>query len=136
VARAYHPSHGEERTSASETGAAVRARSPGWNSVRSDDLRPVTGSQLRAARALVRWSVNDLAQSSQVAIAAITRGEAEDGPISMTTAEARALRRALEGAGVEFIAENGGGAGVRWSKRSGRPDEGLRPDQLTSENDG
>jgi hypothetical protein len=54
----------------------------------------------------------------------------------MTAADARALRWALEGAGVEFIAENGGGVGVRFSKRSGRPDEGLRPDQLTSENDG
>ena len=101
-----------------------------------DDFRPVTGSQLRAARALVRWSVDDLAESSRVAVAAITRGEAEDGPISVAAAKARALRRALEGAGVALIAENGGGAGVRFSKRSGRPDEGLRPDQLTSENDG
>jgi hypothetical protein len=104
--------------------------------VQFDDFRPVTGSQLRAARALVRWSVDDLAESSRVAVAAITRGEAEDGPISVAAAEARALRRALESAGVEFLAENGGGAGVRLSKRRGRPDEGLRPDQLTSENDG
>ncbi len=104
--------------------------------MQSQAFRPVTGSQLRAARALVRWSVDDLAESSRVAVAAITRGEAEDGPISLTAAEARALRRALEGAGVEFIAENGGGVGVRFSKRNGRPDEGLRPDQLTSENDG
>ena len=104
--------------------------------MRSDDFRPVTGSQLRAARALVRWSVDDLAESSRVAVAAIMHAEAEDGPVSMTAADARALRWALEGAGVEFLAENGGGAGVRLSKRSGRPDEGLRPDQLTSENDG
>jgi hypothetical protein len=54
----------------------------------------------------------------------------------LTVADAGALRRALERAGVEFIAENGGGVGVRFSKRSGRPDQGLRPDQLTSENDG
>ena len=102
----------------------------------SHHFRPVTGSQLRAARALVRWSVDDLAESSRVAVATTSHAEAQDGPVSVTAADARALRRALERAGVEFIAENGGGAGVRWSKRSGRPDEGLRPDQLTSENDG
>jgi hypothetical protein len=33
----------------------------------------------------------------------------------------------LRVAGVEFIAGNGSGAGVRFSKHSGRPDEGLRP---------
>jgi hypothetical protein len=35
----------------------------------------------------------------------------------MTTANDLAVRRALEAAGVEFIDENGGGAGVRLSKR-------------------
>jgi hypothetical protein len=30
------------------------------------------------------------------------------------------LRKALEKAGVEFIAENGGGAGVRLKKRGGK----------------
>jgi tRNA U34 5-methylaminomethyl-2-thiouridine-forming methyltransferase MnmC len=70
-----------------------------------------------------------------MAVATIRNAEAEDGPVAVTPAEARAVRGALEKAGVEFIAENGGGAGVRLSKRSGRPDEGLRPDQLTSEND-
>src|SRR5215217_9605236 len=108
---------------------------PGWNSVGSVDFKPVTGSQLRAARALVRWSVDDLAESSRVAVATISHAEAQDGPVSVTPADAQAMRRALEGAGVEFIAEDGGGMGVRFAKRSGRPDEGLRPDQLTSEND-
>jgi hypothetical protein len=37
----------------------------------------------------------------------------------------------------EFIPENGGGAGIRFRERKvAKPDEGLRPDQLTSENDG
>src|SRR5215210_1786747 len=102
----------------------------------SDDFRMITASQLRAARALVRWSPDDLAHSSQVAVATITDAEAEDGPVSVTAADARAMRLALEKAGIEFIAENGGGAGVRFAKRSGKPDEGLRPDQLSSDNDG
>jgi hypothetical protein len=36
-----------------------------------------------------------------------------EGATAMTAANDFALRRALEGAGVEFIDENGGGAGVR-----------------------
>ena len=35
----------------------------------------------------------------------------------MTTANNLAVRRALESAGIEFIDENGGGPGVRLSKR-------------------
>jgi|SRR5215207_5195025 hypothetical protein len=102
----------------------------------SDDFKPITGSQLRAARALVRWSHGDLAHKGQVAVATISDAEAEDGPISVTAADARAMRLALEKAGVEFIDENGGGMGVRFAKRSGKPDEGLRPEQLSSDNDG
>src|SRR5215208_6838503 len=102
----------------------------------SDDFRIITGSQLRAARALVRLSPDKMAESSQVAVATITDAEAEDGPVSVTAADARAMRLALEKAGIEFIAENGGGAGVRFAKPSHYPDEGLRPNQLSSENDG
>ena len=40
-----------------------------------------------------------------------------DGATSLTTANDLAIRRALESAGVEFIDENGGGAGVRMRKR-------------------
>ena len=102
----------------------------------SEDFRSITGSQLRAARALVRWSPDDLAEQSRVALATILQVETEDGPVSVVAAEARALRLALETAGIEFIAENGGGAGVRFAKPSHAPDEGLRPDQLSSDNDG
>jgi hypothetical protein len=102
----------------------------------SDDFRLIRGSQLRAARALVRWGPEDLAEQSRVAVATIREAEAEDGPVSVAAAEARALQLALERAGVEFIPEDGGGAGVRFAKPSHAPDEGLRPDQLSSENDG
>src|SRR4051812_32344344 len=96
----------------------------------------ITGSQLRAARALVRWNTDELAQQSRVALATISAAEAEDGPVSVAVADLQALRRALEHAGVEFIPEGGGGVGVRFAKRSSKPDEGLRPEQLSSENDG
>jgi len=69
-------------------------------------------------------------------VATITDAESEDGPVSVATADARALRLALETAGIEFISENSGGVGVRFAKPSHPPDEGLRPDQLSSDNDG
>jgi hypothetical protein len=52
-----------------------------------------------------------------VGVATIRRAEFSDGETSMTAANNLAVRRALETAGVEFIDENGGGAGVRLHKR-------------------
>ncbi len=46
----------------------------------------------------------------------------------------KAIQRVLEQAGVEFT--NGNRPGVRLRDRAARSDEALRPDQLTTENDG
>ena len=73
----------------------------------------LTSAQIRAARALLRWNANDLARASSVGLTTIRRAELSEGLTSMTTANNLAIRRALEGAGVEFIDENGGGPGVR-----------------------
>jgi len=54
--------------------------------------------------------------STAVGVATIRRAELADGETSMTAANDLAVRRALEMAGVEFIDENGGGAGVRLKK--------------------
>ena len=48
-----------------------------------------------------------------IGINTIRRAEAEAGEVRMTAANTRAVQRSLEDAGVEFIPENGGGAGVR-----------------------
>jgi ribosome-binding protein aMBF1 (putative translation factor) len=75
--------------------------------------------QIRAARALLRWSAEDLAQSCALGVTTIRRAELTDGNTSMTVSNDLAVRRALEAAGVEFIDENGGGAGVRLAKPGG-----------------
>ena len=80
-------------------------------------LKQLKSSQLRAARALLRWSADDLAQESAVGVTTIRRAELSEGDTSMTVANNLAVRRALELAGVEFIDENGGGPGVRLRKR-------------------
>jgi hypothetical protein len=46
----------------------------------------------------------------------IRRAEVAEEKTSLTVANDFAIRRALETAGVEFIDENGGGAGVRLAK--------------------
>ena len=84
--------------------------------MQSDDLKTITGAQVRAARALLKLSADDLAKSASVGVATIRRAEASDGAPNMTAANNLALRRYLEAAGVQFIPENGGGAGVRLKK--------------------
>lgn len=69
--------------------------------------------QIKAARALVAWSQHDLSHHSGVSYPTIARLEKEDGPIGGRASTVQAIRGALETAGVEFIPENGGGAGVR-----------------------
>jgi hypothetical protein len=83
-------------------------------------FRPLTSAQIRAARALIRWSAEDLARTTQLSVTTIRRAELTEEETSMTTANNLAVRRALEAAGVEFIDENGGGPGVRLRKRQGK----------------
>jgi hypothetical protein len=76
----------------------------------------ISSAQMRAARALLRWSALDLATASKVGVATIRRVEVVDGEIPATLPNEAALRRALETAGIEFIDNNGGGEGVRFRK--------------------
>jgi transcriptional regulator with XRE-family HTH domain len=71
----------------------------------------VTAGQIRAARGLIGWSQDELATQSKIGRATIA--DFESGKRQPYEATLSALRLALETAGVEFIAENGGGAGVR-----------------------
>ena len=74
----------------------------------------LSGGQIRAARALLRWSVEQLSQEASLGRNTIKRAEAKDGKTSLTAANELAIRRAFEGAGVEFT--NGDQPGVRLAK--------------------
>lgn len=77
----------------------------------------LTSEQVRAARALIRWEQRDLADASTVSLPSIKRLETQHGPLAAQERTVAAIRTALEAAGVEFIAENGGGPGVRLRKQ-------------------
>ena len=79
-----------------------------------DEKRRLTSAQIRAGRALVRWSAEDLSRHSAVSLRTIRRAELVEGQTSLTDRNDLAIRRALESAGVEFI--NGDQPGVRLTK--------------------
>jgi hypothetical protein len=92
--------------------------------------KPLTSAQIRAARALLRWTAEELARRSLLSVATIRRAELTDGETSLTAANDLAVRRVLEDAGVEFIDEDGGGPGLRLRKRSTSGDPTSRSPDL------
>jgi transcriptional regulator with XRE-family HTH domain len=70
--------------------------------------------QCRAARGLLAWTQDELARMAGVSIVTVRNFENEK--TTPQRASLDVIRRAIESAGVEFIAENGGGAGVRLRK--------------------
>jgi hypothetical protein len=62
----------------------------------------ITGAQIRAARAMVRWTPLQLSAVSKVPIEPIRRAERADGEAALTTAHENAIRSAFEAVGVEF----------------------------------
>jgi hypothetical protein len=95
----------------------VSTRTPG-KSIRK--VRKVSVRQIKAARALLAWSQEQLAAAANMSIPTIKRLEAHDGPLGGRNDTGDKIKAALEKAGIEFIDENGGGPGVRLRK-SGHP---------------
>ena len=80
----------------------------------------MTPSQARAARAMLKLGVRDVAERAKVTPNTVSRVEQDEvgvrRPQPVTVA---AIRRVYEDAGILFIPENGGGAGVRLAKPKG-----------------
>lgn len=73
--------------------------------------------QVKAARAMLDWSQERLAQASGVSLPTIKRLEAEGGELGGRASTGEAIVAALEAAGAIFVQENGEGPGVRLRKR-------------------
>ena len=78
----------------------------------------LTSAQIRAARAFLRWSSQDLSSASGVGIATIKRMEVMDGVPAGNVKTLVAIQQALEDAGIEFIGNPDDSPGVRL--RSGK----------------
>ena len=79
-------------------------------------LKMLTPAQCRAARGLLDWNQQELAEKARVGVVTIRQLEAGVNEPRRATLEV--VCRALESAGVQFIDENGGGPGVRLRKRA------------------
>lgn len=76
----------------------------------------MTSAQVRMARAALNWTVRDLAEATGLhrnTISNLEVGRYAGGPETLAL-----IRTVFVRAGVEFIDENGGGAGVRLRKPS------------------
>lgn len=98
-------------------------------SIIGDTISIMQKSQLRAARAMLGWSQERLAEASGVSLPTIKRLEPGEGPLSTKVDTMDKLQRALEAAGVEFT--NGGQPGVRLKA----PAKTIPVDRLNASND-
>jgi predicted transcriptional regulator len=72
----------------------------------------VTAAQIRAARALLGWSQQDLADRAIVSLNAVNR--LERGQVDTKLSTLTAVERAFLKAGVEFVPPGEKGEGVRF----------------------
>ncbi len=99
---------------ATGTGAARAETAMPFNIFGEQAKAKMTPAQCRAARGLLDWTQAKLAEAAGLAVSTVVRFERSGraGP----TGAVQAMQLAFEAASVEFIAENGGGSGVRLKK--------------------
>jgi transcriptional regulator with XRE-family HTH domain len=83
----------------------------------SPSATAITPAQCRAARGLLGWNQKELAEKAGISAVAVNQFETGISEPRRSTLDV--VRRAFERAGLLFIDENGGGAGLRL-KRKGK----------------
>jgi hypothetical protein len=107
-----------------DTYSTIRTKSRQARLKGVDKVKRLRSPQIRAARALLRWSASDLARESALGLTTIKRAELADNDTSLTVANDLAVRGALEAAGIIFIDENedaGPGVRLRKTRRKSAP---------------
>ena len=92
----------------------------------------IASAQIRAGRALLRWSAADLSAASGVGTATLQRMEVMDGIPSGQVRTLLAIKEALESVGVEFVGSPDDSPGVRLRtdpKRTALKKQGVNDDQ-------
>ena len=80
----------------------------------------ITPEQIRAARAILKWTAKELSEKAGLSLPTVQRMERDHGTDSSLGKNIMAVQQVLENAGIEFIPENGGGVGVRMKKGSSK----------------
>ena len=75
----------------------------------------ITPEQCKAARAMLGWSRDKLADAAKVAIRTLV--DFERGARQPYERTLKDIKRSLEDSGILFISGNGGGVGVRFRDR-------------------
>lgn len=84
---------------------------------KSGDMIILTGWQVRACRAMLRLSIEELSRRSGVSDRSIRRIEAEDEPVNATTDLIARLVRYFEGQGFSFAeGDDQRGPGIFWNR--------------------
>ena len=73
----------------------------------------ITGTQIRSARAALRWSVQELADRAGISIQTIKRFEVVDGVPASRSSTLLDIKSALKSAGIEFIGAPTDRPGIR-----------------------
>ena len=73
----------------------------------------ITSDQIRAARAMLRWSGKDLAEKTGLGFSTLMRLESLEGVPRTHAKTLEAIERAFQDAGIEFIGTSDDGPGVR-----------------------
>jgi len=75
-------------------------------------------AQLRAARALLGWRQEDVAQAAKISVATVRRIESQEGPLTGYVSTLVKIQEAFQQAGVQFIDDDElGGFGLRMAKK-------------------
>ena len=77
----------------------------------------ISGVQIRAARAALRWTIDELAEKSGLGVRTIKRFEGFDGIPSSRTSTLAELKGTFEAAGIEFTGTPEDGPGIRLRTR-------------------
>jgi predicted transcriptional regulator len=78
----------------------------------------ITPREVRAARAFLGWTRQQLADRAIVSLNSVIRFE--EGAVDSRTSTVNAIRRALERVGIEFLSIQGPDQGIRFRSRRKR----------------
>ena len=73
----------------------------------------IIGEQIRASRAMLKWTAEDLAKKSSIGVATIRRLEAMNGIPTGQASILDSIQKTLEEAGIEFMGTPDRQPGVR-----------------------